>query len=144
MNKVILSGRLTSDPEIRYTTGNEHTIASFTLAVDRKVARNNGETTADFIRCMGWDKKAEFLEKYCHKGTKLLLTGRIQTGSYTDKDGKKVYTEEVIAEELEFAESKKADSNAEPKNNCPPADADGFMNIPDGIDEDLPFAQPQR
>lgn len=139
MNKVILMGRLTADPEVRTLPGGEHTIAYYTLAVDRKVARNNGQTTADFIRISAWDKKADFAERYLKKGSKILVTGRIQTGSYTDKDGKKVYTEEVIAEDQEFCEAKKSGSNAEVNDN-PPADADGFMNIPEGIDEDLPFA----
>jgi len=139
MNKIFLMGRLTADPEIRYTQGNEHQVARYTLAVDRKVARNNGEVTADFISIQCWDKKAEFAEKYLHKGTKILVTGRIQSGSYTDKDGKKVYTTDVVAEDQEFCEAKKSGSS-EATNNCPPSD-DGFMNIPDGIDEELPFAR---
>ena len=140
MNRWTGMGRLTGDPEIRYTQGNEHQIAKYTLAVDRRVARNNGETTADFIQIQCWDKKAEFASKYLHKGTKVLVTGRIQTGSYTDKDGNKRYTFDVVAEEQEFCESKKTNDDEEPVNNCPAVDA--FVSIPEGVDEDLPFAMP--
>ena len=206
MNKVILMGRLTRDPEVRYTTGdNQMAIARYTLAVDRRFSRggNNDGNNADFIPCVVFGKSAEFTEKYLKKGTKIAVTGRIQTGSYTNRDGVKVYTTEVVVEDQEFAESKNAASgsgsigggnynnggnggnygnggynggnggyngggnngynnggnggyrggaNQAPRDNAPapaPAPApqepasdslDGFMNIPDGIDEELPFA----
>lgn len=151
MNKVILMGRLTRDPEVRYAQGdNPLAIARYSLAVDRRQARNNNgdEQTADFINCVAFGRTAEFAEKYLRKGTKIAVTGRIQTGSYTNKDGVKVYTTEVVVEEHEFAESKNASgsndggySNGGFSNNAPaPSGAgDGFMNIPDGIDEELPF-----
>ena len=134
MNKVILMGRLTSDPEIRYTQ-NKLAIARYTLAVDRK---GHTENTADFIRCVAFDHAAEFAEKYFKQGTKIIITGRIQTGSYTNKDGQKVYITEVVTEEQEFAESKSA---SKPKQQeTPSANPNGFMNTPDGVeDEDLPF-----
>lgn len=134
MNKVILMGRLTSDPEIRYTQ-NKLAIARYTLAVDRK---GHTENTADFIRCVAFDHAAEFAEKYFKQGTKIIITGHIQTGSYTNKDGQKVYITEVVTEEQEFAESKSA---SKPKQQeTPSANPNGFMNIPDGVeDEDLPF-----
>ena len=147
MNKVILMGRLTRDPEVRYSQGERQmAIARYTLAVDRR-GRNAtaGEQTADFLPCIAFDKAAEFAEKYFHQGTKLIVTGRIQTGSYTNRDGQKVYTTDVVVEEQEFAESKAA--SAEHTGGFAPADrpspsnavSDGFMNIPDGIDEELPF-----
>ena len=154
MNKVILMGRLTRDPDIRYSQGeNSTSIARYTLAVDRRVSRNAGDDaqTADFIGCVAFGRNAEFAEKYLKKGTKILAEGRIQTGSYTNRDGQKVYTTEVVVEEQEFAESKaSSDSYAasHPQQNAAPApsmpspgaaSADGFMNIPDGIDEELPF-----
>ena len=146
MNKVILMGRLTRDPEVRYSQGERQmAIARYTLAVDRRGRANtsNGEQTADFIQCVAFDRSAEFAEKYFHKGIKVLVTGRIQTGSYTNKDGQKVYTTDVIIEEQEFAESKSASDNAggfAPADRPSPSSAgDGFMNIPDGIDEELPF-----
>ena len=142
MNKVILMGRLTRDPDVRYSTGERQmTIARYTLAVDRR-RRNDGEQTADFISCVAFDRNAEFAEKYLKQGTKVCVTGRIQTGSYTNKDGAKVYTTDVVIEECEFAESKNAAagsgfSQARPE---PEAAGDGFMNIPDGVeDEGLPF-----
>ena len=148
MNKVILMGRLTRDPEVRYSQGeNALAIARYTLAVDRRAARREGEATADFINCVAFGRSAEFAEKYLRQGTKIVVSGRIQTGSYTNRDGQKVYTTEVVVEESEFAESK-ANSSA-PSNNSyqaspapsPSADiGDGFMNIPDGIDEELPFS----
>lgn len=139
MNKVLICGRLVRDPEVHYTQGNEPTaIARYTLAVDRRVKRE-GEQTADFIGVVAFGRAAEFAEKYCHRGTKLLVTGRIQTGSYTNKDGNKVYTTDVIAEDQEFCESKKTTEEEQPK---PETDKDGFMNVPEGIDEDLPFATP--
>lgn len=149
MNKVILMGRLTRDPEVRYSQGdNSMAIARYSLAVDRRQNRNNSdEQTADFINCVAFGKAGEFAEKYFHKGTKIAVTGRIQTGSYTNKEGVKVYTTDVIVEEQEFAESKNAsgsDSGYTGGNNnyskpAPSNAGDGFMNIPDGIDEELPF-----
>lgn len=131
MNKVMLMGRLTREPEVRYTQGeNSLAIARFTLAVNRKY-KSNGKEEADFIGCVAFGKTAEFIEKYLHQGTKVVVCGRIQTGSYTNKDGKKVYTTDVVIEETEFAESKGAQKQ-EP--------GDGFMDIPDGIDEELPFS----
>lgn len=132
-------GRLARDPEVHYTQGENPTaIARYTLAVDRRV-KKEGEQSADFIGVVAFGRAAEFIEKYCHKGVKLLVTGRIQTGSYTNRDGNKVYTTDVIAEEQEFCESKKSTEEGQPK---PETDADGFMNVPEGIDEDLPFATP--
>ena len=151
MNKVILMGRLTRDPEIRYSQGERSmAIARYTLAVDRRRRSNNGEeATADFISCVAFDRLAEFAEKYLHQGTKIVVSGRIQTGSYTNKDGQKVYTTEVIVEESEFAESKAAAGESHASYQAPsqgrptPNNAnigDGFMNIPDGVeDEGLPF-----
>lgn len=143
MNKVILMGRLTADPEVRYTEKNgEHLgIATFTLAVDRRVARQEGQQTADFIRIQAFGKRAELAEKYFKKGTKLVISGRIQTGSYTNRDGQKVYTTDVVAEDLEFAESKAAaGSNAgQPAAAGPATNSDGFMSIPDGLEDELPF-----
>ncbi len=139
MNKVILMGRLTRDPEVRYSQGeNAMAIARYTLAVDRRFNRNNDEQTADFINCVAFGKAGEFAEKYFRKGLKIAVTGRIQTGSYTNKDGVKVYTTDVIVEEQEFAESKNSSGNSN-SNDPAPASGDGFMNIPDGIDEELPF-----
>lgn len=147
MNKVILMGRLTRDPEIRYSQGERSmAVARFTLAVDRRRRSNdnNSEQTADFITCVAFDRQAEFAEKYLHQGIKMLVTGRIQTGSYTNKDGQKVYTTEVMVDDLEFAESKASAENSgytAPSRPTPSAAAgDGFMNIPDGVeDEGLPF-----
>ena len=143
MNKVILMGRLTRDPEVRYSAGdNAMAVARFSLAVDRRRRANGGdEQTADFINCVSFGKQAEFAEKYLRKGTKLLVTGRIQTGSYTNKDGVKVYTTDVVVEEQEFAESKGNSDNGGFAQAAPmPQSAgDGFMNVPDGIDEELPF-----
>jgi len=140
MNKVILMGRLTRDPEVRYSQGEQATaIARYTLAVDRRFKRD-GDQTADFIGCVAFGKLGEFAEKYLRKGTKVVVTGRIQTGSYTNKDGQKVYTTDVVVEENEFAESKRSDDNA-PASSAPASmpEGNGFMNIPDGIDEELPF-----
>lgn len=141
MNKVILMGRLTRDAEIRSSQGgNPTTIARYTLAVDRRFKRD-GDQTADFINCIAFGKSAEFAEKYFHKGTKVVVTGRIQTGSYTNKDGQKVYTTDVVVEDQEFAESKAASQqNQQSNNSAPVSDGDGFMNIPDGIDEEMPFS----
>lgn len=144
MNKVILMGRLTRDPEISYSqNGNNTCIARYTLAVDRRFKQEGGQE-ADFISCVAFGKSAEFAEKYLHKGTKIAVTGRIETGSYTNKDGVKVYTTTVMIEEQEFAESKGASQNNGGGSNQQPASnnstsGDGFMNIPDGIDEELPF-----
>lgn len=137
MNRVILMGRLTRDPELRYSQGESAmAIARYTLAVNRGHRREQGDNGADFINCVVFRKGAEFAEKYLHQGTKLLVTGRIRTGSYTNKDGQKVYTTDVIVDEQEFAEKKQfpGDGSTQPE----PA---GFMNIPDGIeDEGLPFS----
>ena len=146
MNKVILMGRLTRDPDVRYSTGERQmTIARYTLAVDRR-RRNDSEQTADFISCVAFDRNAEFAEKYLKQGTKIAITGRIQTGSYTNKDGAKVYTTDIVAEEFEFAESKNASAGNGDYSGFgggsrpePMSAGDGFMNIPDGIDEELPF-----
>jgi len=145
MNKVILMGRLTRDPEIRYSQGESATaVARFTLAVDRRFRRQGDDQTADFISCVAFGKTAEFAEKYLHQGTKVVGCGRIQTGSYTNKDGQRVYTTDVILEEVEFAESKNAASQnvggfTQTSRPEPSQAVDGFMNIPDGIDEELPF-----
>lgn len=146
MNKVILMGRLTRDPEVRYSQGEQATaIARYTLAVDRRFKRDADQQTADFIGCVAFGRLGEFAEKYLRKGTKVVVTGRIQTGSYTNKDGQKVYTTDVVVEECEFAESKSAsngdNSGPAPSSRPSPSSAmsDGFMNIPDGIDEELPF-----
>lgn len=147
MNKVILVGRLTRKPDIRWTQGQEQKcISRFTLAVDRRMRRdenNPNQQTADFISCVAFGKTAEFMEKYADQGTKFVLEGRIQTGSYTNKDGQKIYTTDVVAENLEFAESKGSGDNAGSQNRQqaqPQTDKDGFMNIPDGVeDEGLPF-----
>ena len=140
MNKVVLMGRLTRDPEVRYSQGdNALAVARYTLAVDRRFKRDN-EPAADFIPCIVFGKGAEFTEKYFRQGMKVTICGRIQTGSYTNKEGVKVYTTEVIVEEQEFAESKKStEQNSPSSNERRPASGDGFMNIPDGIGEELPF-----
>ena len=143
MNKVILMGRLTRDPEARYSNGENATaVAHYTLAVDRRFKREGDEQTTDFIRCVCFGKSAEFAEKYLKQGTKITISGRIQTGSYTNKEGQKVYTTDVVVEEQEFAESKRAASHGNNQNEeTPPpyTDKDGFMNIPDGLEEELPF-----
>ena len=144
MNKVILMGRLTRDAEVRYSQGDASTaVARFSLAVDRRFKRDGDEQTADFINCVAFGRNGEFAEKYLRKGTKIVLTGRIQTGSYTNKDGQRVYTTDVVVEQIEFAESKASSDNSGyvPVEKPSPSGAagDGFMNIPDGIDEELPF-----
>ena len=151
MNKVILMGRLTRDPEVRYSQGdNSMAIARYTLAVDRRFNRNNDENSADFIGCVAFGRAGEFAEKYFRKGLKVLVTGRIQTGSYTNRDGVKVYTTDVVVEDQEFAESKNSNSagmdggynggyGGGSRTPEPSGAGDGFMNIPDGIDEELPF-----
>lgn len=137
MNKVILIGRLTRDPEIRYTQGeNSMAVARFTLAVDRRFKRDN-QPTADFISCICFRKTAEFVEKYCKKGTKLAVDGSWQTGSYTNKDGNKVYTNDCLVDNCEFAESKAAAEQNQKKDDN--TGNDDFMNIPDGIEDGLPF-----
>lgn len=138
MNKVILIGRPCDEPEVRYTQGdNPVCVARYRLAVNRRF-KKEGEPSADFISCVAFGKNGEFVEKYLHKGTKIAVVGRIQTGSYTNKDGQKVYTTDIVVEEHEFAESKGSNNN-EQTTPEPMPDADGFMNIPDGIDEELPF-----
>ena len=148
MNKVMLMGRLTREPDIRYSQGeNAMAIARYTLAVDRRFSRSgNGgnDQSADFISCVAFGRSAEFAEKYLHQGTKLVVSGRIQTGSYTNKDGQRVYTTDVVVDDQEFAESKSSqgsDSAYAPSRSNPSTPAgDGFMNIPDGVeDEGLPF-----
>ena len=148
MNKVILMGRLTRDPDVRYSAGESGTsVARYTLAVDRRFNKRDGEATADFISCVAFGRSAEFAEKYFHQGMRVLITGRIQTGSYTNKDGQKVYTTDVIVEDQEFADSKGAGSGDNggfaPGSRPMPAaaaPADGFMNLPIGVeDEGLPF-----
>lgn len=139
MNKVILMGRLTRDPEVRYTQGEQAmAVARYTLAVDRR--GKNQENSADFIQCVAFGKAAEFAERYLHKGTKIVLTGRIQTGSYTNKEGQRIYTTDVVAEDQEFAESKNAESGGIYSNQpalAPQSGNDGFM--PAGDDSELPF-----
>ena len=150
MNKVILMGRLTRDPEVRYSAGeNSMAIARYTLAVDRRFKRD-GEATADFISCVAFGRAAEFAERYFRQGIRIVVSGRIQTGSYTNRDGNKVYTTDVVVEEQEFAESKAvSDSHVgqvasmgapAPTPTPSMASAYGFMKIPDGIDEELPFS----
>ena len=148
MNRAILIGRLTRDPEVRYSQGENSTaVARFTLAVDRRFKRAGESQEADFIGCVAFGKQAEFVEKYFKQGMKMVLSGRIQTGSYTNKDGQKVYTTDVVADDIEFAESKgnsgdsgyQGGNHREFKPEPSSAMGDGFMNIPDGIDEELPF-----
>ena len=140
MNKVILMGRLTRDPEVRYSTGdNAMAIARYTLAVDRRIRKEN-EGNADFIGCIAFGKNAEFAEKYFRQGIRVVITGRIQTGSYTNREGKKVYTTDIVIEEQEFAESKStSEQNKNGNRGMKPDIGDGFMNIPDGIADELPF-----
>ncbi len=145
MNRVILMGRLTRDPNITYSQKDNSAIGRFTLAVDRRVARTNdaNQQTADFISCVTFGKQAEFAEKYLRQGTKVALEGRIQTGSYTNKEGQKVYTTDVMVDNIEFAESKNSQggNGGQTYDRPQPSGTDsGFMNIPDGIDEELPFA----
>ena len=156
MNRVILMGRLTRDPEVRYSAGESATaVARYTLAVDRRFRRDGNDQSADFIGCVAFGRQAEFAEKYLRQGTKIAITGRIQTGSYTNRDGQKVYTTDIVVEDQEFAESKNASAQnsgyQQPYQQPSPMEAspmpapgqapagDGFMNIPDGIDEELPF-----
>ena len=154
MNKVILMGRLTRDPDVRYSAGENSTaVARYTLAVDRRFRRDGDSATADFIGCVAFGRSADFAEKYFRQGMRMVISGRIQTGSYTNRDGQKVYTTDVVAEEVEFAESKATSdalrnssgmgggyqSQAPSAPSPSGAAGDGFMNIPDGIDEELPF-----
>ena len=149
MNKVILCGRLTRDPEVRYSSReNQTAVARYTLAVDRRFKRQGDEQTADFINCVAFDRAGEFAEKYFRQGMRVLVSGRLQTGSYVNKDGQRVYTTEVILDDQEFADSKGAASDmsgygqSAPSQRPAPTSAigDGFMNIPDGVeDEGLPF-----
>ena len=159
MNKVILMGRLTRDPDIRYSQGdNSMAIARFTLAVDRRFSRRDSDQSADFISCVAFGRTAEFFEKYAKQGTKLVVEGRIQTGSYTNREGQKVYTTDVVVENVEFAESKAAAASSAAPRSSQPASAsksaapaasasnneeaadEGFMDITDGLeDEGLPF-----
>ena len=148
MNKVILMGRLTRDPEIRYSQGERQmAIARYTLAVDRRTAKQ-GEQSTDFISCVAFDKAGEFAEKYLHQGMKMLVTGRLQIGSYTNKEGHKVYTTDVVVESQEFCEKRSEGDSSVPhpamaaaqKPTAPSSQKDGWMNIPDGVeDEGLPF-----
>lgn len=141
MNKVILMGRLTRDPEVRYSSGeNPVALARYTLAVNRRHKRE-GEVNADFIPCIAIAKNAEFAEKYFRQGTKIVICGRIQTGSYTNKDGVKIYTTTVLVEEQDFAGSKKAQEGRTPAKEEDPVSTDenGFMNVPQGYDEEMPF-----
>lgn len=134
MNKVILMGRLTRDPDIRYSQGDKAIcVARYTLAVDRKFKHNADEAAADFISCVSFSKTAEFVEQYLKQGTKITCCGRLQTGSYTNKEGIKVYTTDVVVEEIAFAESKRNSQNNESSAG------DGFVDIPDGIGQELPF-----
>lgn len=133
MNKVILMGRLTKDPDVKVSQDGGMTLARYTLAVDRRMKRDE----ADFISVVAFGKSAEFADKYLHKGTKIVLSGHIQTGSFTNKEGNKVYTTDVVAEDQEFAESKKTESS-----NL--ASDEGFLNVPDTEDEELPFGMPER
>ena len=136
MNKTILMGRLTRDPEVRYTQGSNPTaVAKYSLAVPRKFKRD-GEPDCDFFNCVAFGKLGEFAEKYLHKGTKIAVVGRLRADSYINKDGQKVYTTDVVVEEQEFAESK---SQQQQQEQPKPAPSDDFMHIPEGIDEELPF-----
>lgn len=138
MNKVILMGRLTKDPDIRYGGANNSCVARYSLAVVRKF-KQDGQPDADFINCVAFGKNGEFAEKYLHKGTKIAVCGRIQTGSYTNRDGQKVYTTDVVVEEQEFAENKASGTNQSAQQANNPDSADRFMNIPDSIEEEMPF-----
>lgn len=155
MNKAILMGRLTKNPDIRYTQGEKPVcIARYTLAVDRRFKRD-GEQEADFISCVAFGRQAEFAEKYLQKGTKIVISGRIQTGSYTNREGARVYTTDIVVEEQDFAESKAYAAGSEPESKAAAAESaskqkeetavnqpplqDGFMTIPEGIEDELPF-----
>lgn len=145
MNKWCGMGRLTRDPDVRYTTtkeGKQMAIARYTVAIDRRFKRQNDDSqqTADYISCVAFDKLGEFAEKYLKQGTKIAVSGRIQTGSYTNKDGQKVYTTDVVVEECEFAESKGTTSQSTNTQSEPQeAPAGDYLNIPEGLESDLPF-----
>ena len=137
MNKVILMGRLTRDPDVRYSqTDSNMAIARFSLAVDRRFKKQGDTVTADFFNCTAFGKQGEFVEKYLKQGTKIVVTGRIQNDNYTNKEGQKVYSVQIMVEEIEFAENKAAGQGAQNNDSMP---SDGFMNIPDGIENELPF-----
>lgn len=140
MNKVLMLGRLTRDPEVRYSSGSNPTaIANFSLAVDRRFKRE-GQATADFFNFTAFGKQAEFAEKYLRKGTKIVVEGRLQNDNYKNREGQTVYRDQIVVENLEFAESKKASQQNEvPSEAATPKDNNGFMDLPDGISEDLPF-----
>lgn len=147
MNKVILMGRLTRDPDVRYSAGESGTsVARYTLAVDRRFNKRDGEATADFISCVAFGRSAEFAEKYFRQGLKVVITGRIQTGSYTNRDGNKVYTTDVVVEDQEFVEMRMAaaqrnrEESSQERPEPMPVDAGGFMTLPEDFDEELPFA----
>lgn len=138
MNFVVLVGRLTREPDVRYTAGEKPmAVARYTLAVDRRGRKQEGQQSADFINCVAFGTNAEFAKNYLHKGTKIAVNGRIQTGSYVNKDGNTVYTTDVIVENHEFVESKKASDGSQPVNNA--QNNNDFMKIPDGVEEELPF-----
>ena len=139
MNVVVLMGRLTKDPEVRYSAAG-NAIGNYTLAVDRRF-KKDGEPDADFIRCVVFGKSAEFADKYLKQGTRITVRGRIQTGSYTNKHGDKVYTTDVVVEEQEFAQTKSEGQRTEPKRHEAQPDDDGFMSIPDSLEDELPFAR---
>ena len=140
MNRVILMGRLTRDPEVRYSSGESSmAVARYTLAIDRAI-KKQGEQSADFINCVAFSKAAEFAEKYFRQGMRVLVSGRLQTGNYTNREGQKVYTTDVILDSQEFADSKGESAGGGSKKQEANVDADGFMNIPDGVDDEgLPF-----
>ena len=140
MNNVILMGHLTRDPEVRYGGANNTCVARYSIAVDRRFKRE-GEPDADFFDCVSFGKQGEFVEKYLHKGTKVVLQGEVQNNNYTNKDGQRVYGTRIVVNTVEFAESKNAQGSYDGGNSAPsqaPIDG-GFMNIPDGVDEELPF-----
>lgn len=143
MNKVVLMGRLTRDPEVRYSQGGNNqeqlAIARYTLAVNRRYVKQGEEQQADFINCVAFGKAGEFASKYFHKGMKIAVSGRLQTGSYTNKEGQKIYTTDVIIEEQDFAESKASSSQAGTGQADENSNSDGFMSIPEGVENDLPF-----
>ena len=143
MNKAIMIGRLTRDPDIRYTQGeNQTAIARFSLAVDRRWKRE-GEPDADFFNCTAFGRQADFVEKYLRQGTKIVVTGRVQNDNYTNKEGQKVYSVQIMVEEMEFAESKSKNAEAGQQDRSserPSYTGDGFMAIPEGTEDELPFS----
>lgn len=139
MNKIILLGRLTRNPEVRYSSGENSTaISRFTIATNRKYVKENDEVKADFFNCTAFGKQGEFVEKYLKQGTKVLLSGRVQNDNYTNREGQKVYSVQIVVEEIEFAESKGSSETTQAAEPVP-TDSNGFMNIPTGLEEDLPF-----